>query len=127
MIGEKEARSLCDSILKRCKSDQAELTLLFSDSALTRFANNFIHQNVAERDADITMRYFIGKQIGAASTNRLDDAGLDELVERARRNARASPEDPNYPGLPEPEAYERVACWDENTADYSPEQRAKAV
>jgi predicted Zn-dependent protease len=127
MIREIEARKLSDAILKRCQGSPAEATLVFNDGALTRFANNIIHQNVSERDAEITVRYFIGKQIGTASTNRLDDAGLDELVQRARDNAKASPEDPNYPGLPEPKAYTPVAAWDQPTADYSPEKRARAV
>jgi PmbA protein len=127
MIEEKEARKLSDAILKRCENNPAELTLMFNDAALTRFANNIIHQNVAERDAEVTLRYFIGKQIGTASTNRLDQAGLDELVERAKTNAMASPEDPNYPGLPEPKAYQRVTAWDASTAGYSSEKRARAV
>lgn len=127
MIEEKEARKITDAILKRCTGNPAEINLLVNDEALTRFANNIIHQNVAERDADVTLRYFIGKQIGTATTNRLDDAGLDELVARAKMNAKASPEDPNYPGLPGPQAYSRVASWDEETANYSPEKRAQAV
>jgi PmbA protein len=127
MIEEKEAQKITDAILMRCKGNPAELTLMFNDAALTRFANNIIHQNVAERDAEVTLRYFIGKQIGTASTNRLDQAGLDELVSRAKANAEASPEDPNYPGLPEPEAYQHVPAWDANTAGYSPEKRARAV
>ncbi len=127
MIEEKEARIISDGILKRCKGEAAELTLMFNDASLTRFANNIIHQNVAERDAEVTLRCFIGKQIGTASTNRMDEAGLDELVRHAKANAAASPEDPNYPGLPEPEAYQHVTTWDQNTADYSPEKRARAV
>jgi predicted Zn-dependent protease len=127
MIEEKEARKLSDSILMRCKGNQAEVTLIFNVAALTRFANNIIHQNVAESDAEVTLRYFIGKKIGTASTNRLDQAGLDEVVSRAKANAMISPEDPNYPGLPEPEAYQHIAAWDASTADYSPEKRARAV
>ncbi len=127
MVEEKEARKLCDAILKRCKGNPAEVTILFNDEALTRFANNTIHQNVAERDAGVTLRYIIGKQIGNATSNRLDEKGLDDLVERARINSASSPEDPGYPGLPEPAAYKRVACWDEETAEYTPEKRARAV
>jgi len=127
MIEEKDARELCESILLRCKGNPVEITLQYIDSALTRFANNIIHQNVAERDGEVTLRYMIGKQIGTASTNRMDKAGLDELVVRAKSNAKTSPEDPNYPGLPEPVAYQRVAAWDATTADYSPEKRARAV
>ncbi|MFZ2096415.1 MAG: TldD/PmbA family protein [Anaerolineales bacterium] len=127
MIDEKVARNLSDAILKRCKGNPAEVTLITNDSALTRFANNIIHQNVAERDAEATLRYFIGKQFGTASTNCLDEAGLDDLVERAKSNAKASPEDPNYPGLPEPETYQHVVAWDQYTAYYSAEKRAQAV
>jgi predicted Zn-dependent protease len=127
MITETEARKLSDAVLFRCKGYPAEVTLILNEAALTRFANNIIHQNVAERDAEVTLRYFIGKQIGTASTNRLDEAGLDALVERASVNARTSPEDPHYPGLPEPATYPQLSCWDQATADYSAEMRARAV
>jgi PmbA protein len=127
MIEEKEAHKITDAIFQRCKGNPAELTLMYYDASLTRFANNSIHQNVAERDAEMTLRYFIGKQIGTASTNRLDKVGLDELVERAKSYAKTSPEDPNYPGLPEPKAYQRVAAWDQPTADFTAEKRAESV
>jgi PmbA protein len=127
MIDEKEARRITDAVLKLCKADSAELTFFTFGNALTRFANNIIHQNVAERDVEITIRYIIGKHIGTASTNRLDDAGLEELVERARSYAKASPEDPNFPGLPGPAAYEHVHAWDAGTEGCSAEKRAREV
>jgi len=127
MIDERKSRELIESILMRCTGNPAEVTLLYNDAELTRFANNTIHQNVAEHDAQVTLRYLIGKQIGTASTNRMDQAGLDELVRRAKENAQTSPADPNYPGLPEPVDYHRVAAWDASTAAYSPEKRARAV
>ena len=127
MIEEKEALKLSQAILSRCKGNPAEVTLQFSEGSLTRFANNIIHQNVAENDAQISLRFFFDKQSGIASTNRLDGNGLDELVERARNNAKTSPADPNYPGLPEKSKYQQVASWDRATADYSPEKRARAV
>jgi PmbA protein len=127
MIGDQEARKLCEQVLARCQGAEAEVILTTSDSALTRFANNIIHQNVAERDAGFSLRYFIGKQAGSAATNRTDAAGLDELVARARANAMASPADPDYPGLPEPASYSAVPAFDQSTADYTPQDRAKAV
>ena len=127
MIEEKEARNLCEAILHRCTGAQAEVLLQVNDSDLTRFANNTIHQNVAERDIEVTLRLMIGKQIGTAITNRSDEAALDELVGIARSYAQASPEDPGYPGLAEPSAYTPVKAFDQATQDCSPETRAKAV
>jgi predicted Zn-dependent protease len=65
--------------------------------------------------------------MGLATTNRLDRDGLDKLVERARANGNVSPEDPDYPGLPEPASYAAVDGFDQFTAEYSPEARARAV
>ena len=127
MLGEKESQSLCQKVLQRCGNDPAEVLLFVDENALTRFANNTIHQNVSEVNINLTVRYFIGKRMGTASTNRMDTEALDRLVERARANAKASPEDPDYPGLPGKAAYSPVKAFDSLTAEYSPMQRAKAV
>jgi predicted Zn-dependent protease len=127
MIGEREIKKICQDVLQRCKDGQAEVMLTVNDSSLTRFANNTIHQNVAERDTELMVRFFIGKQSGSATSNRLDERGLDELVEQARLNAKASPEDPAYPGLPEPAAYQQVNSYDPDTASFSPEGRAQLI
>ena len=127
MIEEKEARKLCEAVLERCTGAQAEVLLTVTDSALTRFANNIIHQNVAERDVELTLRYMLGKHIGTVTTNRSDDAALDELVANARLYAQASPEDPAYPGLPGPATYTKVNAFDQPTETCSPEERARAV
>jgi len=127
MIEEKGIRKLCEAVLKRCAGAQAEMLVAVTDSALTRFANNIIHQNVAERDVEMTLRYMIGKHIGTVTTNRSDDAALDELVANARLYAQASPEDAAYPGLPGPATYTKVNAFDQSTETCSPEERARAV
>ena len=48
---------------------------------LTRFANSQIHQNVAETNALVNLRFVAGKRVAVASTDRTDDEGL----RRARR------------------------------------------
>lgn len=126
MIGQTEAQKLCQQVLRRCRDD-AEVLLFVDDNALTRFANNAIHQNVAERNAELLLRVVIGKRTGMATTNRLDDAALDQLVELARTSAKAGPEDPDFPGLAEPAEYGQVEAYDEVTAGYAPQKRALAV
>lgn len=127
MLTEKEAKELGQQVLSRCGKDQAEIVLLSLDSALTRFANNHIHQNVAERNISLSFSMYLGKRRGMASTNRIDGASLDELVDRARANARTSPEDPGFPGLAELAQYPQVDSFDQTTASYAPAQRAREV
>jgi len=127
MLGQKAAKNTCDDVLRRARNDPAEVLLFSEAQNLTRFANNYIHQNVAERNVTLIMRLLRGKRIGLATTNRLDAEGLDRLVERARANAEVSPEDPDYPGLPEPAVYPAVEGFDQDTVDYSPQDRAKVV
>lgn len=126
MLTQTEAKQLTDSILQRC-DQPAEILLNVTDSSLTRFANNYIHQNVNERNTSIILRVFDGKRIGTASTNRTDPAGLDTLVARAKANAQVAPEDPNFPGLAGPADYQATRAFDEVTAEFTPQERADQV
>jgi len=136
-FSKEEAKHLFDEILFRCSTahsrnggtgqQAAEVIVMHGDSALTRFANNAIHQNVAERDTNVMVRFLLGKKLGTASTNRLDSRGLDDVVDQAKFNARVSPEDPAYPGLSEPAEYTPVSSFDVATAEFSAEDRARAV
>jgi len=127
MLERNQAQELSQEILKRCGKEPAELFLFHKEHSLTRFANNSIHQNVAEYNLTIYLRLLVGKRLGMASTNRVEPATLDELVSRARANAAASPEDPDFPGLAEPANYSAINSFDQATANYSPELRAEQV
>lgn len=127
MIGENEAKNVCNKVLNLLGKDAGEVILRIDDEYLTRFANNYIHQNVAERNTQLTVKAHLGRRVGMANTNRLDDKALEEVVARAKANAQASPENPHYPGLPSFEKSKLVQSFDEITAACSPEDRAKAV
>ncbi len=70
-----------------------EVYLADEESALTRFANNGIHQNVSEESRAISIRVAIGKKTARATTNRLDR--IREATQAAIALARASEEDAN--------------------------------
>jgi predicted Zn-dependent protease len=128
MLGREQAEKLTQDILQRCEPQPAEVLLFVGDRALTRFANNAIHQNVAESDVDVLVRVIAGEnQLGTAVTNRLDPSALDEVVERAKTNAQSSPADPYFPGLAPPTGYESVVAFDEETVKYTPRERADTV
>jgi PmbA protein len=106
----------------------AEAILVAGSSALTRFANNAIHQNVAERSGHLSVRVQIDGRTARATTNRLDEASIRQVAEEAVALTKLQEPDPallpmSRTGLP--------ACpperWHEATARVTPTERAQAV
>ena len=107
---------------------QAEVLVDETESRLTRFANSEIHQNVAESNTVVNLRFVDGRRVGCASTNRTDDEALRRLAESAARIARLMPEADEAIHLPEPApiAYVHGAAA-VATAEATPEFRAGAA
>jgi predicted Zn-dependent protease len=106
---------------------EVETILSTSTQALTRFANNVIHQNVAEHSAHLSVRARIEGRTARASTNRLDAAGVRAVVEQAAAITRLT--EPDEESLPMAAAaeYRAVDRWSEATAQTTPQERAQAV
>jgi predicted Zn-dependent protease len=113
----------------RAGATEAEALVLSEDAALTRFANSQIHQNVAETDVSINLRFVVGKRVGVASTDRTDDEGLGRLAERAAAIAHVVEELDDWAGLPEPTGVDTdlAGAYAAATASASPELRAEGV
>ncbi|MDP2726708.1 MAG: TldD/PmbA family protein, partial [Dehalococcoidia bacterium] len=127
LLGEGEIRRLLERVLSLSRADQAEAVFWSTDSALTRFANNIIHQNVAERQSSVMVRVVSGRRIGVASTNDLSAAGLKRLVEQAELIARYQVENSDFVSLPGPAPVCDVEALLPATLAFGPERRAKAV
>lgn len=128
MLNEHEIKALLHRVLQRSPADETEVLFLGLDEALTRFANNEIHQNVAETNFSLVLSVALGKRLGVASTNDLSDAGLDRTLERALTLARLQPENPDFPGFAPPAEFPQGRhAFDEATASATPEFRARAV
>jgi PmbA protein len=97
--------------------------------ALTRFANNAIHQNVAERSTHLSVRAAIDGRTARATTNRLDPDSIRTVVEQAVAITRLTERDPGLPPMANPEPAEEPAVQRhfEATARATPEERALAV
>ena len=107
---------------------EAEALVMSEDAALTRFANSQIHQNVAETNVLVNLRFVLGKRVGVASSGRTDDEGLRRLAANAAAIARVVEELEDWAGLPEPTSIEDLpAAYAPGTADASPELRAEGV
>ena len=108
---------------------QAEALYLAQDAALTRFAGSRIHQNVSEHDASLRLRIVDEGRTGVASTNRLDDQGIAEVVARATELCRRAAPNPD----PTPLAGAEAGAGDSElgyvaaTAQAEPERRAEGA
>jgi len=96
-------------------------------NALTRFANNTIHQNVAERSGYLSVRALVDGRTARASTNRLDLEGIRHAVEQAVTVAKLQAPDPELLPLAESASYADTPRHFARTAALTPGDRAKAV
>src|SRR5689334_11658774 len=95
--------------------------------ALTRFANNTIHQNVAERSSHLSIRPVIDGRTARASTNRLDAASIRAAVAEAVAITKLTEPDPDLLPLAAPESFTPAERYFAETAGASPGHRAECV
>src|SRR5204862_2918682 len=94
---------IADLVITGSRADETEVLALEQDESLTRFANNCIHQNVTERNVQITLRAVVGTRVGIAVSNDVRKESLEQLAVRAYDVAKLQPENPEFKGLPEPQ------------------------
>jgi predicted Zn-dependent protease len=99
-------------------------------SALTRFANNTIHQNVAEENYVLSVRTVFDGRTARASTNKFDDESIRRCVKASEDLARVQAKDPDLLPVAGPEALGKgpeVGRAFFETASITPADRAAAV
>lgn len=127
-----DTQAVADRVVElvRAKAPDAatEVTVHGGTAALTRFANSFIHQNVAEALSHVLLRVAVDGRTAATSLDGpTDDETLGRLIDGVLEAARVRPEDPDWPGLAPAAEAPRVDHWDEATAAASPDERARRV
>ena len=127
MLNEARAREIFEVVRKASGADETEVLLETHQSALTRFANNTIHQNVAEEGIHVSVRAVVDGRTARATTNKTDLESLRRVAEQAVASARWQPKDPELLPMPGPQPYNRVERFDDATAALTPEARAAAV
>jgi predicted Zn-dependent protease len=131
MLDESKAGDIFERIKKYSTGDEVEMLFYGGKSALTRFANNIIHQNVAEENCAVSVRTVFGGRTARATTNKFDDENLKRVVQASESLAKV--QHPNPDLLPMPAAGEGARATPirsrhfAETAAITPEQRAKAV
>jgi PmbA protein len=130
LLHERELRKIIVTVLRLAKSAGAEETEVNVDEvadALTRFANNAIHQNVAEHGLTISIRTVADGRTARATTNRIDEDSLRAAIEASLSLAHSQPKDPRLLPMPAKQRYRSVNRFAKHTAAFSAEERARAV
>jgi len=118
MLTRDQAGDIFDRIKKRSSADEVEVLFSGGRFALTRFANNTIHQNVAEENHTVSVRTVFAGRTARASTNRFDDESLRRVVESSESMARLQHPDPDL--LPMPDSKEAEGRSSEGTISEAP-------
>jgi len=127
MLTKERCQEIFDKVFKFSDADETEASFSGGSSALTRFANNEIHQNVAEEGYNLSVRVVYGKKTARASTNKYDDESIKKILEEARQIAQLSPDYPDLLPMLGPQKYKEKKNFFESTDGYTPEQRARQV
>src|SRR5258707_1280322 len=127
LLSDTEMRRIAEKIFKLSDTDETEVEIGMISDALTRFANNTIHQNVAEQVLAVSVRTVLDGRTARATTNKTDEASLRRVVAASKALARSQPRNPNLLPMPGPQKYTKVSRYFENTADATPADRARAV
>ncbi len=130
LLHERDLRRIIETVLRLAKSAGAEETEVHVDEvadALTRFANNAIHQNVAEHGLTVSIRTVADGRTARATTNRMDEDSLRSAIEASLSLAHSQPKDPRLLPMPRKQRYRRVNRFIKRTAKFSAEERARAV
>jgi len=126
----RELRDLIDTVLRLAKHTDAEETEVHIDEvddSLTRFANNAVHQNVAEHGVTVSLRTIVDGRTARATTNRLHEDSLRGAIEASLSLAHSQPKDPHLLPVPGKQKYRAVDRFVNATAAVTPSDRARAV
>jgi PmbA protein len=126
LTDEAELKRFIDNLLEASPAEQTEVMVTEWDSALTRFANNGIHQNVAERDVSVRVRVVKDGKTGVASINQMNETAATDVLKRAIAIADLQPKGELVP-IPGPAKSQPVEAWSDATAAVTPEERADFV
>ncbi|HPZ08069.1 MAG TPA: TldD/PmbA family protein [Candidatus Eremiobacteraeota bacterium] len=128
MLGKERARKILEEAISYSTSEETEVHITGGKHWLTRFANNYIHQNVVQKDYSITARLIEGKKVGIASSNVFHDEYLKDAILKAQEVLRNQIDDPHIVPLSPPGEYKEIKnAYDAKTMEFTPRQSAEEV
>ena len=131
MLTKDKAQDTFDRVKKFATAPEVEVLIAGGKNALTRFANNTIHQNVAEENYVVSVRTAFDGRTARATTNKFDDESLRRCVQASEDLARVQHPDPDLLPLAAAETFGQgpaaVRRTFFETASVGPAERAETV
>lgn len=127
---ERHLQQIAATVLRLAKERslaETEVHIEESVQALTRFANNAIHQNVAEQGLIVSIRTAVDGRTARVTTNRIEEDALRAALEDSLSLAAHQPKDPQLLPMPGRQKYRAVRRFHDATAALTAEERARAV
>jgi predicted Zn-dependent protease len=127
-------RSQCEEVFgfaqhaaRRRGVSEVEVMITASADALTRFANNTIHQNVAERGHLVSVRVVQNDRTARAASNRLDRESIEACADQASTIAQSLKRDADVLPIATPADITSCDRFFTATQACTPEQRGRVV
>jgi predicted Zn-dependent protease len=128
IINEALALEIIANTIQRSQSEAISICLNSSESALSRFSENQISQNIHKNKFNLTITSYFGQKSASASTTELEPDAIAETLRRAEELAKFAPSDPEWVELLEPQSYEeRQPAFDAELLNFSPLKRGEIV
>ena len=137
MLSKDKSADVFSRLKKFSTADEIECIFYGGRSTLTRFANNTIHQNMAEENYGVSVRSVFGGRTARATTNKFDDESLRNVIKASEDLARVQEPDADLlpvptngnggAGVPARPESALPSRHFEQTAALSPAQRAESV
>ena len=126
----RELHGIINTVLRLAKArgmPETEVHVEEAIDALTRFANNTIHQHVAEHGVVVSIRTTVDGRTARVTTNRLEEDALRAALDDCLSLAASQPKDTQLLPMPGKQKYPAVQRFVPATASLNAEERARAV
>lgn len=120
-------KELIDKIKSFIQDYNFEIIAIETKSELTRFAESYIHQNVAESNLDLAVKIINKDRIGVVEMNNIDDHTISKNIEKAIEIIKISPKLDYHYRLITPQLYRIKSKFSEQTANFTPISRAQLI
>ncbi|GAB4191344.1 MAG: metallopeptidase TldD-related protein [Coleofasciculaceae cyanobacterium] len=128
LLNQDQTLELIETVIQQSQAEEVFVSINASESALSRFSENQMTQNLSRTKFSLSITSYFGKRSASASTTELDLEAIIQTMRRSEELARIAPEDPEWVPLLEPQTYDqRTPAFDEATAIFSPLARGEIV